>query len=95
MTTLRIYSPEGSVGAESARLAPAPDVLAGGRIAVLDNGKPGAEVLLTQLAERLAERTGAVFAGVRRKASAATPCEPALLGELSQLSDLLLTGTAD
>jgi hypothetical protein len=47
------------------------------------------------VAERLAERTGAVFTGVRRKGSAATPCEEDLLRELSRDAELVLTGTAD
>jgi hypothetical protein len=93
--TTRIYSPEGTTGLVPARLAPPPDVLAGRRIAVLDNGKPGADLLIGCLAERLAERTGAVFAGIRRKGSAATPCEDALLEEIVEDVDLVLTGSAD
>ena len=95
MTTIRIYSPEGGVGTEGLSLASTPDVLAGRRIAVLDNGKPGAERLLDHLAERLAARTGAVYAGLRRKGSAATPCEEELFDEIVKDVDLVLTGTAD
>ena len=93
--TTRIYSPEGTVGAVATTLATPPSPLAGRRIGVLDNGKPGADVLVGHLAERLAERTGAVFAGIRRKGSAATPCEDALLDEIVEDVDLVLTGTAD
>ncbi len=93
--TLRIYAPDGVAGDLPAHLAPAPEVLAGRRIAVLDNGKPGAAVLIGHLAARLAERTGAAFAGVRAKGSAATPCEDALFAELVEDADLVLTGTAD
>jgi hypothetical protein len=95
MTTLRIYAPDGSVGADAAPMAASLDVLTGCRIAVLDNGKPGADVLMLHLAGRLAERTGAVLAGLQRKGSAATPCEDTLLAELTQAADLVLTGTAD
>jgi hypothetical protein len=93
--TIRIYSPEGAVGQSPMSLSPAPAVLAGQRIAVLDNGKPGAGVLLGHLAERLAERTGAAFTGIRRKGSAATPCEDTLFEEFVADVDLVLTGTAD
>ena len=95
MTPIRIYSPEGSVGSAGTSLAPAPDVLAGRRVAVLDNGKPGADRLLGHLAERLAERTGAAYAGSHRKGSAATPCEEGLLQEILKDVDLVLTGSAD
>ena len=93
--TIRIHSPEGSVGRPALALASAPDLLTGRRLAALDNGKPGAELLLRRIAEGLARRTGADFVGVRRKRSAATPCEEELLGELGGMADLVLTGTAD
>ncbi len=91
MARMRIYSPEGSVGRAGTSLAPAPDVLAGRRVAVLDNGKPGADRLLGHLAER----TGAAYAGSHRKGSAATPCEEGLLQEILKDVDLVLTGSAD
>ena len=74
--TTRIYSPAGSTGLASTLLAPVPDVLAGRRIAVLDNGKPGAELLMGVLAEQIAGRAGAQLAGVFQKGSAATACAP-------------------
>lgn len=93
--TLRILSPEGNVGPGITDLAPSPDVLAGRRLAVLDNGKPGAATLMTRVAEQLVARAGIEFVGGRRKGTAATPCEGALLEALSCEADLVLTGTAD
>ena len=93
--SLRIHSPEGAVGAQPRNLAPAPSTLRGLRIAALDNGKPGADVLLQAAAQQLAERSGAIYTGLRRKGSAATPCEDALFAELARSADLVLTGTAD
>jgi hypothetical protein len=93
--TVRIHSPEGAVGSPAIAPAPGPELLAGRRLAVLDNGKPGAALLLGRAAERLAARTGAIFAGLRRKGSAATPCEEELLRELAGEAELVLTGTAD
>ncbi len=95
MTRIRIYGPAGSVGLAATAAAAPVDVLAGRQLAALDNGKPGADVLLARVAARVAERTGARFTGLRRKGSAATPCEPALLDELAVSADLVLTGTAD
>ena len=92
---LVIHSPEGRVGAAPATLADAPEVLAGRRVLVLDNGKPGAALLMSALAEQLATRCGARVAGARRKGSAATPCEEALLEEVVGSADLVITGTAD
>ena len=92
---IRIYAPDGVTGDLPAKLTPAPAAIAGCRIAVLDNGKPGADVLMGHLAERLAERTGAIYAGIQRKGSAATPCEDALVEAIVEDVDLVLTGTAD
>ena len=92
---LKILSPEGAVGEPPGALAGSPAVLSGMRIAVLDNGKPGAALLLGTLAEQLAERSGASFTGIVKKGSAATPCEEDLLARLVERADLVLTGTAD
>ncbi len=95
MTAVRIYAPDGPVGEEALVMAPPLDVLAGRRLIVLDNGKPQADVLMGQLASRLAERAGVSYVGIRRKGSAATPCEPDLLDEIVAGADLVVTGTAD
>jgi hypothetical protein len=92
---VQIYSPEGEVGSSMTALAAFPEVLSGKRVLGLDNGKPGADVLLRRLAEGLAARSGAVVAGIIQKGSAATPCEEDLLEEISARADLVLTGTAD
>jgi hypothetical protein len=95
MTKIALLSPEGRVGKVPAALSPVPAVLAGKRIGVLDNGKPGAALLMETLAHELVARTGAVFAGVFKKGSAATPCEPDLLAHIAKSSDLIFTGSAD
>ena len=92
---IRIYSPDGSVGTARRALATSPSTLAGQRIAVLDNGKPGAAFLLGELARNLERRTQADFVGVFTKGSAATPCEEPLFQDLLGRADLILTGTAD
>ena len=95
MTRIRIYPPAGPIGSPERTLAAAPATLAGRRLAVLDNGKPGAARLLGGVARGLAERTGASFAGVFQKGSAATPCEDAVFEEILSDADVVLTGTAD
>ena len=92
---MRILSPEGSVGERRVALAASPDVLSGKRLCVLDNGKPGAAFAMSRIAERLADRTGVEFVGVKRKRTAATPCAEDLIEEIAGGADLVLTGTAD
>ena len=91
---VRIVSPEGRVHVPRAPLAPAPADLAGLRIAVLDNGKPNAALLMTEIAQRVAERTDAHLAFVVAKGTAATPAEPEILQQLAA-ADLVVTGSAD
>jgi hypothetical protein len=92
---MRILSPEGTVGERRTALADSPAVLAGRRLALLDNGKPGAATLMTRIAERLAGRASVEVVGMHRKRTAATPCEEALIEEIAEGADLVLTGTAD
>lgn len=92
--TVRLVDPEGRVHIPRAPLAPPVSELAGRRIAVLDNGKPNARALMTRIAQRLAERTGAELTLVVAKGTAATPAEPEILQQL-EAADLVLTGSAD
>jgi hypothetical protein len=90
---VRIVSPEGRVHVPPAPLAPSPE-LVGCRIAVLDNGKPNAALLLTEIARRVAARTDAELSLVVAKGTAATPAEPEILQQL-EAADLVVTGSAD
>jgi hypothetical protein len=90
----RILSPESPIGIPVASLARAPAVLAGQRIAVLDNRKPHARLLMETMARRVAERTNAELTIVTSKATAATPAEPEILQQL-EAADLVITGSAD
>ena len=95
MDRIRIYSPEGAVGRPARALAASPEVLAGLRLGILDNGKPNAAPLMERMGEQLAQRMNLELAGVFRKGSAATPCEEPLLVEIAESCDLVLTGSAD
>ena len=57
MATL-IHRPDGPLSDGAVQLSSTTPVLSGGRIGVLDNGKPNAGLLLSQAAEGLAERIG-------------------------------------
>ena len=96
-----VYLPDSEPGPLSASLAPSPASLKGLRIAVLDNGKPNADVVMTRAAESLAARTGAVVSIITKKgplglsANAAIPLAPDRLELLLAQADLVITGAAD
>ena len=99
--TTTIYRPDGDIGQARATLAPSPSSLTGLRIAVLDNGKPNAMMLMTRIAESLAARTGAQVSVALKKgprgesANAAIPCAPDIFERIVAQSDIVITGTAD
>ena len=91
-----IYSPEGHTDALLDKTSRTPlNATQGLRIAVLDNGKAGADHLLGRMGAELAKKTGGTYAGCFRKKTAATPCETELLDRLAQEVEVVLTGTAD
>ncbi|MCD9624682.1 UGSC family (seleno)protein [Rhabdothermincola salaria] len=96
-----VYLPDSEPGPESVALAPSPPTLAGLRVAVLDNGKPNADVVMTAAAEALARRTGATVSVITKKgprgesANAAVPCDPDIFATVVAEADLVITGAAD
>lgn len=92
---MKIYSPAGSVGRPVHGLAQAPKPLRQSSIVGLDNGKPGAALLIERAGQCIAQISGASWLGVKAKGSAATPVEDQLLSELVNDADFVITGTAD
>jgi hypothetical protein len=97
----KIYLPDSAPGSESVTLAPSLASLAGVRIAVLDNGKPNANVVMTRAAETLAARVGATVSLVTKKgpggrsANAAIPCAEDIFERVVDEADIVITGAAD
>ncbi|MCU1487990.1 MAG: hypothetical protein JWN67_4736 [Actinomycetia bacterium] len=97
----KVYLPDSAPGPEMSTLAPSPKSLAGLRIAVLDNGKPNAGVVMRRAAETLAARTGAEVSLVTKKgpqglsANAAIPVAPDIFDRLLAEADVVITGAAD
>ncbi|HUV11887.1 MAG TPA: hypothetical protein VMX12_12995 [Acidimicrobiia bacterium] len=91
---MEIYAPEGAQGTPPASLAPPHSALEGKRIGILDNLKPNAGLLLGRMAERIAERTGAVVTVVETK-NAAVAAPDQVLRRLTKEVELVLTGSAD
>lgn len=98
---MKVYLPDSAPGPELSTLAPSPASLAGKRIAVLDNGKPNAGVVMKRAAETLAARTGAQVSLVTKKgpqglsANAAIPVAPDIFERLLAEADVVITGAAD
>jgi hypothetical protein len=94
-TRTLIHDPCGPTGRPAAVTAPRLGSLSGRRIAVLDNGKPNAALLMSEMARLLAERTGADASLMVAKRTAAEPAADEILKELAAQADLVITGTAD
>jgi hypothetical protein len=92
--TVRIMVPEGRVVPARHTLAPRLGSFQGKRIAVLDNTKPNADVILTTAAKALVRDHGAAGYQVFDKPN---PAVPFLERDREALAtcDLLLTGTGD
>lgn len=90
---MEMVSPLGPVARQAGALAPRPRDLRGCRVAVLDNSKPNAGVLLQRVADLLAERAGARPAGHWRKPGSARPADD--LDAIAAAADVVLTGSAD
>jgi hypothetical protein len=91
---VKIFRPDGAIAQPPHTLTPGRRVLAGARIGVLDNLKPNAGLLMTTVAEPLAERAGTGAPLVLTK-NAAQPAPEEVLDQLRREVDLVLTGSAD
>jgi hypothetical protein len=92
--TTRMYRPDGPIVEIVHQRSPGRRVLSGARIGVLDNRKPNAGELMGYVADRLAERAGSPAPLVLTK-NAALPAPDAVIDELANGVDLVLTGSAD
>ena len=99
--TVSVYLPDSIPGPPPSHLAPSPSSLSGLRIAVLDNGKPNADVVMTAAAEALAARTGATVSLITKKgplglsANAAIPVADDRFELVLEEADIVITGAAD
>jgi hypothetical protein len=91
---MRIYRPDGPITQPLHTLSPGRRVLAGARIAVLDNGKPNAGLLMGTVAGQLATRAGSPEPLVLTK-NAAQPAPDEVIDQLQREADLVITGSAD
>lgn len=90
---MRVHSPLAAARPAVRCLAPRRPSLQGARIGVLDNSKPNADALLDRAAARLAERATGATIRRWRKPGASRPA--AVVDEIADAVDVLLTGSAD
>jgi len=95
MSRILVASPEGAVVRRRGRLAASPAALEGKRVAVLVNGKPNAGLLLSAVAEDLANKAGMRLGPVLGKRSAAEPADAEVLDNLRRTAEVVLTGSGD
>jgi hypothetical protein len=69
--------------------------LSGKVVGFIDNAKPNFDHLVDALAERLIADYGVKRAVKRRKASASIPAPEAIVRELAEECDLVITGSGD
>ena len=92
---MRIVDPIGTSAAAERALAPRPRSLEGVTIALLDNSKPNAGVLLERAGALLAARGGARAVKAWRKPGSSIGASPAVLEEIAATARVALTASAD
>jgi hypothetical protein len=90
-----IVDPIGTSAARALTLAARPRSLEGTTIALLDNSKPNAGVLLERVGALLAARVGARAVRAWGKPGASTGAAPAVLEEIAVTARVALTASAD
>jgi hypothetical protein len=90
-----IVDPIGTSAARALTLAGRPRSLGGVTIALLDNSKPNAGVLLERVGTLLAARVGARAVRAWGKPGASTGAAPAVLEEIAATARVALTASAD
>jgi hypothetical protein len=69
--------------------------LAGKTVGFIDNAKPNFHVLVDDLGELLMSKYGVARVVKRRKPSASIPAKSEILAELSEVCDVVITGSGD
>ena len=90
-----IVDPIGTSAARALTLAGRPRSLEGVTIALLDNSKPNAGVLLERVGALLAARAGARAVKVWSKPGASIGAAPAIFEEIAATARVALTASAD
>jgi hypothetical protein len=95
MGDLTVFDPRGRVDAEQRALAPRAAGLKGLRLGILDNTKWNANRLLRKTAALLEEQHGIGAVTYYKKESFSKAAEPALIAEIAEANDIVLTAIGD
>ena len=95
MTMIRVLSPVGVAGGDTASVPPLPGSLSGLTIGFLDNRKANFDLLADEIGALLAKEQGVKAVVRRRKANAATPAAPEIIAGLAKDCDVVFAGSAD
>jgi hypothetical protein len=90
-----MVDPAGSSTASARSLAARPASLRGVTVALLDNSKPNARVLLERLGELLAVKGGARIVRTWSKPGSSAGASPAVIEEIAGAARVALTASAD
>lgn len=90
-----VYDPRGVLEATPMTLAPRVKKLAGLRLGLLDNTKWNASKLLRGVRDRLAEKHGFSAVNYYRKESFSLNATPALISEIADNNDIIITAIGD
>ena len=71
------------------------DSLRGAVVGFIDNAKPNFHALVDDLGELLMSKYGVARVVKRRKPSASIPAKPEIVAELSEVCDVVITGSGD
>jgi hypothetical protein len=95
MSHQTVFDPRGRVDAVHRPLAPRATTLQGLRLGVLDNTKWNANRLLRKTAALLEAEHGIGAVSYYRKESFSKPADPALIAEIADANDIVLTAIGD
>ena len=95
MTMIRVLSPIGAAGGDTASVPALPRSLSGLTIGFLDNRKANFDLLADEIGALLAAEHGVKSVIRRRKANAATPAAPEIVAGLAKDCDVVFAGSAD
>ena len=93
--TIQIYDPVAPCLAEPQQSARALEGLSGKVIGFIDNSKPNFQYLVDDLAELLVQKHGVASVVKRRKRSASQGAPDAVMNELAEQCDAVITGSGD
>ena len=93
--TMHVYEPVAPCLTQARQAPQSLDRLAGKVIGFIDNSKPNFHLLVEDLAEELTSRHGVASVVKRRKRSASQGAPEALLRELAEECDAVITGSGD